>query len=268
MNNMRKSIIMVLGAVATAAAFGAVTGTITTENGDSLKGVIRWSARDKAYAVAKGNTEIQVKPIDVAELNIDKPAGYDAAIEKISKGQGAAAAADLQKIVKEYQHLQWDKLAGRYLAEAYVAAGKPSDALSACQDIIKADPDAAFKGDLAPAYWSALLALDKKNALNSALEKAAKGEDAFSRGAALIMRGDIVLKEGKESNDAAKQALLDGYLRVVYLYNKDPEVAAKLQPEALYKAALCFEKLGQSGRADFMRTELKRTYASSPWAAR
>ena len=38
--------------------------------------------------------------------------------------------------------------------------------------------------------------------------------------------------------------------------------------QALYKAAHCFEKLGQSGRADSMRTTLKKTYASSPWAAK
>ena len=44
------------------------------------------------------------------------------------------------------------------------------------------------------------------------------------------------------------------------------KAAQRLQPEALYKAARCFDKLNQSGRADTMRTELKRTYANSPWA--
>ena len=79
------------------------------------------------------------------------------------------------------------------------------------------------------------------------------------------MRGDIAMKAGNGSNDACKKALIDGYLRVVYLY-KDAEIADRLQPEALYKAARCFDKLNQSGRADTMRTELKRTYANSPWA--
>ena len=80
------------------------------------------------------------------------------------------------------------------------------------------------------------------------------------------MRGDLAMKDGAESNDACKKALTDGYLRVVFLYKEDPQVAEKLRPEALYKAAHCFDKLNQSGRADFMRTELKRTYANSPWA--
>ena len=86
-------------------------------------------------------------------------------------------------------------------------------------------------------------------------------------GAALILRGDMALKAGKESNDAAKKALIDGYLRVVLTYN-EPEVAEQLLPEALYKAAHCFEKLGLSGRADTMRTQLKRDFASSPWASK
>ena len=79
------------------------------------------------------------------------------------------------------------------------------------------------------------------------------------------MRGDMLWKDGNESADAARKALTDGYLRVVLLY-KDDAVAARLQPEALYKAARCFEKLGQSSRMETMRSELKRTYASSPWA--
>lgn len=264
---MRKSVFTVMMALAVSATFGAITGTITTEGGESLKGAIRWSARDKAYAVAKGNTEIQVKPGDVAELSIDKPAGYDTAVAKVQKGQGAAAIDDLQKIVKEYQRLQWDKIAGRYLAEAYVAAGKPDESLKACEAIIRDDASAAYKGALAPAYWGALLALGRQSKLESALEKAAKSGDRFSMGAALILRGDIAMKEGKESNEAAKKALIDGYLRVVLMYN-DPEVGAQLLPEALYKAAHCFEKLGQSGRADSMRTQLKQNYASSHWASK
>ena len=264
---MRKSVLSAMMVLAVSAAFGAITGTITTEAGESLKGVVRWSNRDRAYVVEKGNTEIQVKPADVAEFEIDKPAGYDAAVAKVQKGQGAAAIADLQKIVKEYQRLQWDKIAGRYLAEAYVSAGKPDEGLKACEAIIRDDASAAFKGALAPAYWSALLALGRQAKLESALEKAAKSGDRFSMGAALTMRGDMALKDGKESNDAAKKALIDGYLRVVLTYN-EPEVAELLLPEALYKAAHCFEKLGQSGRADTMRTQLKRDFASSPWASK
>ena len=264
---MRKSVFSAMMVLAVSAAFGAITGTITTEGGEALKGVIRWSNRDRAYAVERGNTEVQVKPADVAELEIDKPETYDAAVAKLQKGQAEAAIADLKKIVDDYQRLQWDKIAGRYLAEAYVASGKPDKGLRACEEIIRDDASAAYKGALAPAYWGALLALDRQAKLESVLEKAAKSGDRFSMGAALILRGDMALKAGKESNDAAKKALIDGYLRVVLTYN-EPEVAEQLLPEALYKAAHCFEKLGLSGRADTMRTQLKRDFASSPWASK
>ena len=262
---MRTHLTIALCALAAQMAAGDVTGTVTTENGDVQKGAIRWSARDKAYVVTTGNIEVQVKAADVAEIDIKKPATYDAAVAQVAKGQGAAAIPALQKIVKEYSHLQWDKAAGRYLAEAYVAAEKPADALKVCQGIIDGEPSAAYKGDLAPAYWSALLSLNRRSPLEKNLEKAINSGDIFSRGAALIMRGDLAMKDGAESNDACKKALTDGYLRVVFLY-KDAKVADKLQPEALYKAAHCFDKLSQSGRADSMRTELKRTYANSPWA--
>ena len=264
---MRKSVVTALAALASAAVFGAVTGSITTEGGATQKGVIRWSMRDKAYAVMKGNTEIQVKPADVAEIAIDKPAGYDEAVAQVQKGKGEAAIPALQQIVREYRHLQWDKIAGRYLAEAYLSAGKANDALRACETIIDDDATAAYTGELAPAYWSALLALGRKAKLEAQLEKAAKSGDRFSVGAALTLRGDVILKEGAESNDAPNKAPTDGYLRVVFLY-ADDEVADRLRPEALYKAAHCFDKLGQSGRADAMRTELKQNYAASPWAAR
>ncbi len=263
---MRKCVIIALAALAASTVVGDVKGTIVTENGDAKKGLIRWSGRSKAYVVTVGKVEVEIPATEVAELDVDKPAAFDAAVEQVEKGQGAAAIPSLAKIVKEYAHLQWDKTAGRYLAQAYVAASKPEEALKTCQAIISGDPEAAYKGDLAPAYWNALLSLDKKAPLEKALEKAAKSGDRFSSASALIMRGDIILKDGKDSVDAAKKALTDGYLRVVLLY-RDADVAARVRPEALYKAAKCFEKLGQSGRVDAMRTELK-TYASSPWAAK
>ena len=51
---MRTHIIIALCAVAALAAPGAVTGSLTLENGDVQKGAIRWSAREKAYVLTKG----------------------------------------------------------------------------------------------------------------------------------------------------------------------------------------------------------------------
>lgn len=267
---MRRSLIMVAAAVSAmvaAAAPAGIVGSITTEAGDTNKGYIRWSARDKAYVITRGGVELQVKATDVAEIEIAKPAGWDQIVAQVEKGQGASAVAPLTKIVKEYAHLEWDRAAARYLAEAHLAAGNADKALAAAKDVIDGEKSAAYKGELAPAYWAALLALGRTSVLEDVLSKAAASGDRFSSGAALIMRGDMIYKSMGESADAAKKALSDGYLRVALLYT-DAAVAPRLRPEALYKAAKCFEKLGQSARADALRTELKKTYAASPWASK
>ncbi len=262
---MRTHAIIILGALAAFTAVGAITGTITMENGEKYRGAVRWSNREKAYLLKEGKIERTIKENETAGIDIEKPDGFDAVVAQVESGQADAAIPALQKIVKDYAHLQWDMIAGRYLAEAYIAADKPSEAKKVCDEIIKDEPTAQYRGDLAPAYWSALLSLTQRSSLEKCLEKAEKGDDRFSRGAALIMRGNIALKDGKETAEACRKALTDGYLRVILLY-KNVEGAEKLQPEALFRAAYCFEKLGQSVRADFMRTELKSSYASSPWA--
>jgi len=264
MQRIITSVLCACAILAVPSASGAVKGSLTLNTGLKVEGVIGWSAREKKYSVTKGNIATQYALQEVDVLDIEQPAAFRSAIALVEKGQGTAAIPALEKIVKEYAHLQWDKPAGRYLAQAYLDNGKPNDALKVCEGIIDGESSAAYKGDLVPAYWGALLQLNKRKPLEKNLEKAMK-EDRFSRGAALIMRGDIAMKDGNESPDACKKALTDGYLRVVYLYT-DPEVAGKLQPEALYKAARCFEKIGNATQALVMRDELKRSYASSPWA--
>ena len=264
---MRTSVIMVLAAFAAAAVFGDVPGSITDSKGETHKGLIRWSARDKAYVISNKGIELTIKAGDVEEIDINKPAGYEEAVDQVNKGKPSAAIPVLEKIVKDYKRLQWDKTAGRYLAQAYLDSGKADAAEKTCSDIISIDATAAYKGDLAPAYWSALLALGKTSKLESSLDKAFKVGDRFSSGAALLMRGDMIIKDGNENVDACRKALVDAYLRVVFLYREE-RLADRLQPEALYKAARCFEKLGQSSRAEQMRSELKRSYATSPWASK
>ena len=194
---MRTHLIIALCALAAQMAAGDVTGSVTSQNGDVLKGSIRWSARDKAYVIAREGVELQVKASEVSELNIDKPAGFDQAVEKVNGKKDAASAIPvLDKIVKSYRRLQWDLVAGRYLAQAYLATGKPDAALQTCQDIIATDSSAAYKGDLAPAYWSSLLALGKTTQLETALDRAFKTGDRYSSGAAFIVRGDMILKDG------------------------------------------------------------------------
>ena len=63
---MRTHTILALCAVAALAASGAVTGSLTLENGEVQKGTMRWSAREKAYVLTKGKIEQQFKAAEIA----------------------------------------------------------------------------------------------------------------------------------------------------------------------------------------------------------
>ncbi len=249
------------------AAAGDIMGTITDAQGPH-KGVVRYSLKSKTYFVTKKQNgavmEAEIAPADVTEMDIAEPAGWDQAVANVEKGRAAASINYFAGIVKQYNHLQWDLRAARYLADAYLASGNADKALESCTAVVRADPETAYKGELAPIFWKVLVKLGKKDQLEKLLVKAATSGDRYSSGAALIGRGDLILAGG-ESADSLRAALVDGYLRVALMYT-DGKIAEQLRPEALAKSAQCFEKIGQAGRADQMRGELKRLYPNSPWA--
>lgn len=257
--------IAALAAMFTALAVEAqVQGVVITPEGRKIEGTIKWVPRDKAYGiVAKGgaNVELQMAPDKIAELQIPRPRELDTAIKAISDGNAAAAVPALEKIASEYLMLQWDTVATRYLADALVQSGKVDDALRVCEKVIAANPDAAFLGEMAPAYWQALIKKDRISRVEGLITKAIKTGDRAASANALIARGDLVLASG-DTAEIAKKALRDGYLRVVSLYKSERDA----QPEALYKAAQCFDKIGLSARADQMRSQLKGEYGASAWA--
>lgn len=254
---MKKTLITTLAALA-AAELLAIQGTVTTES-ESLTGDIKWQARNRQYIVSvkKGTTMVDMerKLADVVSLDIPKPAGFDKAVELVEAGQGASAVATLAKIVSEYRMLKWDKPAGRYLATAHLAAGNAQKAYEACQQIVSEDKSAAYSGDLAAAYWQALLKLGKREQLEGLLKKAASSGDRQSSAAALVMRGDIIVSASNDQPEELRRALRDGYLRVVLMYQD--KACARERSEACAKAAACFDKLHQSSRAEQLREQAK-----------
>ena len=247
--------VIAIAAVLTAADAFAVQGSISTAN-ERVSGDIKWHSRDQKYVIVKGQISKEFPLDDVTGLDIPKPAGYDKAVQAVEAGQGASAVAALTKIVAEYRMLNWDQPAGRYLAFAYLSAGDAKKACSACESIISDDKKAGYTGDLAPAYWQALLKLGKLEKLEGLLKKAAAAGDRPSSAAALVMRGDITLAGSNDAPDALKRALTDGYMRVVLMY-QDADCARERR-EALLKAATCFDKLGQAARAESLRGQAKR----------
>jgi len=252
-----KSIMAAVVAVAAANAW-AIQGTLMTE-AETLTGDIKWQARNKQYVVSvkKGSTAVDLerKLVDVTGLDIPKPAGYDKAVSAVESGQGASAIGILSKIVSDYRMLQWDKPAGRYLALAYLAAGNAQKAYDVCAPIVAEDKSAGYSGELASAYWQALLKLGKREQLEGLVKKAASSGSRQASAAALVMRGDIILSTANDAPEELKKALRDGYLRVVLMY-ADPECVRERR-EAMLKAAKCFDKLGQAARAETLRGQAK-----------
>ena len=238
---MKRLMILCLAAAATSPLW-AIQGTIRTAT-DSKKGDIKWQGRSKSYSVSfkKGNTMVSAEyPLDdVTALDIDKPAGYDKAVENVQRGNGAAAIGILTKIVQDYKMLQWDKPAGRYLVEAYLAANNAQKAY-----------------EVAETYWQALLKLGKNQKLEALVKKAAISGDRAASASALVMRGDIILATEGDSQDSYKKALTDAYLRVMLMYADEPCREARLQ--AMQKAAGCFDKLGQASRAEQIRSQARK----------
>ena len=250
---MKKTLILSVAALAASELF-AVQGTVST-SAESFSGDVKWHARDKKYVVEKGKITKEFKLADVIDVEFAKPAGFDKAVQMVEGGQGAAAIPVLSKIVSEYRMLKWDKPAGRYLAMAHLAAGNAQKAYEACQPIVSEDKASAYTGDLAAAYWQALLKLGKNDQLEGLLKKAAASGDRPASAAALVMRGDIIVTASNDKPEELRRALTDGYLRVVLMYQDAP--CARERTEACLKAAQCFDKLGQSSRAEKLRAEAK-----------
>lgn len=255
---MNKFAIAALAALGAASAW-AVQGKITVGS-NTMEGQIKWQARSKAYVVSykkgKQTIDMEVKLADKPVLDIARPNGYDRAVELVEKGNGAGAIVTLQKIVEDYRMLTWDKPAGRYLVMAHLSAGNAQKAFEIASGIISDDPSAAYTGELAPAYWQSLLKLGKTQQLESQLRKASASADRATSAAALVMRGDVIVAEGGESNDSLKKALTDAYLRVSLMY-LDDECRA-VRREAMMKASGCFKKLGQAQRAEQLSSEAQR----------
>ena len=254
---MRKTLMTLIAALA-AADLWAIQGTIKTTT-QTLTGDIKWQGRSKLYVVhaKKGKTEVDLecKLADVERIDVPEPAALAKAIAQVESGQGLAAIGALTKIVADYKMLNWDRPAGRYLAQAYVMTGQAQKAYDVCTAIIADDKTAAYSGDLAAAYWQALLKLGKREQLEGLVKKAASSGSRQASAAALVMRADIILSGSSDSADKLREALTKGYLRVVLMY-QDAECARERQ-EACLKAATCFDKLGQTARAENLRAQAK-----------
>ncbi len=251
---MKKCLLLSLAVFDDVGAQADVMARLFLKNGYRQEGMTRWQPAKKQYVVAvkQGAVETQMEfsPAEVADIKVVAPPNLKQALQSRNTAQ-------LEAIMKQYVMLQYDVVAGNALARIYLGQNKPADALRACQAVIASNPDAGVTSDLAPVYWKSLLATGKGANLGPILDTAIQTASPAIAAGALNVRGDLLRADNK-----LKEALTDGYLRVVALYRAQREV----QPEALAKAAEVFEQLQQPQYAQKMRTELITRYPDSPEA--
>lgn len=224
-------------------------------DGTRMQGQVVWMPASKVYSVkvsiGGAIAESKVPPSEVASLEIPKPPNLDSAL-------ATKNITTLEQIMREYDMRTWDAVAGRGLLNIYSQSGQAAKAVELGQKLIRQTPALETSENFAPAYWDAMIkAGGHEDALIRAFNKAVEQGSTELAAWALIKRGDLLKKKG-----TPKEALVDGYLRTIHLFDQVKEA----QPEALYGAIKCFEELGQQTNADRYRKKLLGEYADSPYA--
>ena len=253
---------LLVSLLAVGVADAAVTAIITKAGtGQKLKGSVKWLAISKQYEVRPEGSSVAYKlaPGEVADIQVARPAELDAAVKNAIAGRVAQAVPVLEKVMRDYTMLQHDVVAAQYLAQCYLKTKDPRKAVAMCDKVMASNPGAAEDPGFAGIYWQALLETDQYSKLDKALEIAIQGESRELAAVAQLRRGDIAKQKGKLDD-----ALIDGYLRTVVFFQSVKSV----QPEALFKAAECFQEKGQHPYAEKMRKELLSRYPQSEYAQR
>ncbi len=230
---------------------------IKAPGGQQMVGNISWKGGAKQYEVSTGAGVMTIVPLNqVGSIEVAPPANLAAAVAAARAGDGSQTAA-LTQIVDSYLMLGPDLTAMRWLAELQLKRGEGKQALEKFTRVMENRQPGSVPAEVVRSYWGVLLDAGKtselREQLKSAIEKAPRPQAA----AAQMMRGEVDMRDAKY-----RDALVDGFLRTIVLFGDVKEV----QPEALFKAAKCFDELGESQNAEKMRRRLSQDYPDSPFA--
>jgi hypothetical protein len=244
----------------TGAFAGAEVKGVIYKKGDPrpISGLIRALPSSRKYVVTQGSITMEIDAYTVERVETAKPPEFDAAVRQASSNP-MAAVAPLKKIVDDYKMFPWGVAAGRFLIDAYIRSKQPAEAVRAAEAVIADDFTAKGDPEFLTKYWEAMIAADRDAGLESSLTEAIQKGPREVAAVAFVKRGDIQKKKGN-----AKEALISGYLRATELF-KEVKV---IQPEALFKAAQCFEEIGMGSQSERMRARLRSEFGATPWAER
>jgi TolA-binding protein len=222
-----------------------------------ITGEITWYSASQQYNVNNGSLSLRVDANQVARIDVPRPPELDSAIKMVQARQYAMAKGPLETVAKDYEMLEWDLVAARYLAECYLNMNMARQAITMVDKISRVNPKATQSGELQRLYWDALEKDGQTAKLNSVLGQAIKSGSREVAAVAQIRRADSDRLAGN-----TKKALVDGYLRTALLFRDVKSV----QPEALWKAAESFQQIGQTTYAEKMRKRLIEQFPQSPEA--
>ena len=233
-------------------------------NEQERSGKLRWMPSISQYSFtyklqnnAAAEAEARYSPSDINILQVTPPETARTLFQQ-AEAKNEAAIPGLTKIMEDYKMLDWDTRAAERIAFIYNSKGRFADTVKLGDKLTTDNSSAPTTSTFAPRYWEALVATGKSGGgkLDGWLEEAIASAPRSVAASALIARGDMLEKEKNY-----KKALTDGYLRAALMFRNEKEPNA----EALYKAALTFDKIGQIAYAEKMRQMLVDNHRTSPW---
>jgi tetratricopeptide (TPR) repeat protein len=237
----------------------ALADAIRLKNGQVLRGErVLYKRKDKVFIVFTKEAELTYAEDQVSGVTVARPKEYAQAVKMIESGSAAGAIPVLKAIMKKYHKLEWDRRAKPLLAEAYFRAGDSPNAIRECEAIFD-DPGLAVSSRLTKLYLSALHNSKDYEKIETMIVKMIGTGSRGSAAMAQMFRGDIFVEQKKY-----QEALTKGYLRTVEFFQDVKE----MQPKALAKTIECYEKLGESKKAEVFRKRLLAKHPRSEYAQR
>ncbi len=249
--------LVLAGMIVPAQAQRAIRGRITRMDGTTVDGQLRWMPRSREYLVMDSEgRRYTVAERQVRDVRVMPPPRWKDIVNAFQAKQYPRVIKPLQSIMEEYIRMQYDVPAASMLTQAYMAIGQPAEAIKSAEVAISRNPNVWQDMDFARVYWQAL-AQAKSPKLRSVLQEAIERGSRETAAAAQVMRGNIDFDQGRY-----REALVDGYLRVIMLFKNVQQV----QPEALYKAVRAHEQLGEHSHAEKFRRILLSEYPRSSYS--
>ena len=252
--------LVVIGVLFAGASHGRHEATIVLNTGARAQGIVRYLPASRSFEIQAGAATREVRADEVAEVILAQPpAQLREALAQVQQRRYQQAIPVLTQIVEDYAMFGPDQDAGSALMLAYLRTDRSAEALRAGETMVRRNPRLERQPAFATVYWETLLEAERLSTLRTSIEEAIRSGSREMAAVGLLRRGDLEMREGR-----TREALVDGYLRVVLLFRD----VGLVQPEALYKAMQAHEELNEVAYAERWRQRLLSQYATSEFAQR